>query len=270
MKLHKSLLTWSLLAALVAIATVACGFNDLDPADAPTQVVLRPTAENSADQPSPTHTPVVSPTNSPPLPTYPEGTLEVHGADGWLNSDPITIADQSANGKVVLVDFWTYTCVNCLRTLPFLREWHAKYSDNGLVILGVHTPEFEFEEDFGNVQEALIRENIQWPVVLDNEYETWNSFGNRYWPAKYLIGIDGQLTYRHFGEGAYVEAEHAIRDALTEAGWDVSDIPIGKIDSATRDPEANRITRELYGGYADVQKNTEREFPVVVLEPVRS
>ena len=89
MKLHKSLLTWSLLAALVAIATVACGFNDLDPADAPTQVVLRPTAENSADQPSPTHTPVVSPTNSPPLPTYPEGTLEVHGADGWLNSDPI-------------------------------------------------------------------------------------------------------------------------------------------------------------------------------------
>jgi len=248
MKLHKSLLTWSLLAAITAFAISACG-GDLDPANAPTQIVLAPTATPSGDAPEPTHTPVVTPTRPLPLPTYPDGILEVHGANGWLNSEPFTIAEQTASGKVVLVDFWTYTCVNCIRTLPFLREWHAKYSDNGLVILGVHTPEFEFEEDYNNVRDSLIREGIEWPIVQDNDYETWNSFGNRYWPAKYLIGIDGQLRYRHFGEGAYVEAEHAIRDALTEAGWDVSDIPLGTIDRSPRDPAANRVTRELYGGY---------------------
>jgi len=203
----------------------------------------------AANAPAPTHTPVVSPTHPPPLPTYPEGVLEIHGGNGWLNSEAFKIADKTAENKVVLVDFWTYTCVNCIRTLPFLREWHAKYADNGLVILGVHTPEFEFEEDYNNVQDALLREDIGWPIILDNEYETWNSFGNRYWPAKYLIGIDGQLTYRHFGEGSYVETEHAIRDALTEAGWDVTNIPIGSIDSSDRDPVANRVTRELYGGY---------------------
>jgi thiol-disulfide isomerase/thioredoxin len=248
MKPHKSLLTWSLLAAITAFAIAACG-GDLDPANAPTQIVVAPTATQSADSPEPTHTPVVSPTNPLPLPTYPDGVLEVYGGNGWLNSDPFTIAEQTADGKVVLVDFWTYTCVNCIRTFPFLKEWHAKYADNGLVILGVHTPEFEFEEDYNNVLDSLLREDIQWPIVQDNDYETWNSFGNRYWPAKYLIGIDGQLRYRHFGEGAYVEAEHAIRDALTEAGWDVSDIPIGTIDRSPRDPVANRITRELYGGY---------------------
>jgi thiol-disulfide isomerase/thioredoxin len=254
MKFKNSYKTWSALAALVVFAAVACG-GDLDPANAPTQIVVRPTSTITADTddavnaPRPTNTVIVSPTHSPPLPTYPDGVLEVHGGNGWLNSDGFKIADQTAASKIVLVDFWTYTCVNCLRTLPFLREWHAKYSDNGLVILGVHTPEFEFEEDFNNVKEALEREDIQWPVVLDNDYDTWNSFGNRFWPAKYLIGPDGQLRYRHFGEGAYVETEQAIRDALTEAGWDVSDIPIGNIDSPNRDPTANRVTRELYGGY---------------------
>lgn len=247
MKLTKLRLTLPALA-VIAFLFAACA-DDLDPSNAPTQVILQPTSAVSADQPDPTNTPAVRPTNPLPFPTYPEGVLEVHGGNGWINSDPFKIAEKTAENKVVLVDFWTYTCVNCIRTLPFLREWHEKYSDNGLVILGVHTPEFEFEENFENVQAATLRDGVTWPVVLDNEYETWNSFGNRYWPAKYLIGIDGQLSYRHFGEGAYVEAEHAIRDALTEAGWDVSDIPIGSIDSASRDPEANRITRELYGGY---------------------
>lgn len=247
MKFSKTMFVWSSLVAITAIAAVACG-GDLDPANAPTQVV-RPTATTVSDTPNPTSTPVVKPTNPLPLPTYPEGVLEVHGATGWLNSDEFKIAEKTAENKVVLVDFWTYTCVNCIRTLPFLREWHEKYSDNGLVILGVHTPEFEFEEDIDNVRDALVREDIQWPVVLDNEYDTWRSFGNRYWPAKYLIGIDGQLTYRHFGEGAYVEAEEAIRHALTDAGWDVSGIPVGSINSADRDPVANKVTRELYGGY---------------------
>jgi thiol-disulfide isomerase/thioredoxin len=248
MKLSKYSLILSSLVALTAIVAVACG-GDLDPADAPTQVVVRPTTEASADEPAPTHTPVVSPTHPPPLPTYPDGVLEVHGGTAWLNSEPFKIAEQTADNKVVLVDFWTYTCVNCIRTLPFLREWHEKYSDNGLVILGVHAPEFEFEKDFDNVHAAVVREDVGWPVVLDNEMDTWRSFGNRYWPAKYLIGIDGQLTYRHFGEGSYLETERAIQAALTDAGWDVSNIPLGTINSVDRDPVANRVTRELYGGY---------------------
>jgi hypothetical protein len=118
-----------------------------------------------------------------------------------------------------------------------------------LVILGVHTPEFEFEERSENVESAIAREGIEWAVVLDNEFETWRSFDNQYWPAKYLIGIDGQLTYRHFGEGSYVKTENAIREALTEAGWDVSGIPIGSTNSSGRDPVADRVTRELYCGY---------------------
>jgi thiol-disulfide isomerase/thioredoxin len=248
MKTRNSLLILSAAIALTLVAAVACG-GDLDPADAPTQVVVSAKATVSPDAPPATNTPVVKPTNPPPLPNYSPGVLEVHDIDAWINSEPFKIADRTANNEVVLVDFWTYTCVNCLRTLPFLKEWHAKYSDRGLVILGVHSPEFEFEEDFDNVQAAVEREGIEWPVALDNEMETWNSFNNRYWPAKYLIGIDGQLTYRHFGEGAYVEAEEAIRETLTEAGWDVSDIPIGSTNDSNRDPVANRITRELYGGY---------------------
>ena len=176
-------------------------------------------------------------------------TSRQYGIDSWLNSEPFTIAEKLADNHVVLVDFWTYTCVNCIRTLPFLREWQAKYADRGLVILGVHTPEFEFEKDYDNVKDAIEREGIEWAVALDNDFDTWNSFRNRFWPAKYLIGIDGKLTYQHFGEGAYVEAEQAIRDTLTEAGWDVSDIPIGSTNDSNRDPLATRMTRELYGGY---------------------
>mgnify|MGYP002639696075 CR=1 FL=1 len=248
MKFQNPLIPLVAITAVTALATVACG-GGLAPANAPTQVVVRPTSTMSTDASAPTQPPVISPTNHLPLPNYSEGVLEVHGGNGWLNSEGFTIADKTAENKVVLVDFWTYTCVNCLRTLPFLREWHSKYADSGLIILGVHTPEFEFEKDYSNVQDALSREVIGWPIVLDNDYETWNSFGNQYWPAKYLIGIDGQLTYRHFGEGSYVETETAIREALTEAGWDVSEIPTGTVDSSNPDPAANRITRELYGGY---------------------
>jgi thiol-disulfide isomerase/thioredoxin len=250
MKLPKSSLIISGLLAITAIAIIACG-DDFDPANAPTQVVVAPTSNiaDDADTPDPTSTPVIKPTNPLLLRNYSEGELEIHGDNRWLNSEPFTIAEKIAEGKVVLVDFWTYTCVNCIRTLPFLREWHAKYADHGLVILGVHAPEFEFEKDFDNVQEAVIRDDIGWPIVQDNEMDTWQSFGNRYWPAKYLIGLDGQLRYRHFGEGAYVETEQKIQEALTEAGWDVSDIPLGSINNADRDPVADRITRELYGGY---------------------
>ena len=247
------------LGLFLTFAAVACGNSDSpastdDSADAPPTAGLAAEPSQAPDtfgtiKPTSTSGPAPTPTASPPLPTYAEGVLELYGIEAWLNSEPFTIAEKRAQNKVVLVDFWTYTCVNCIRTLPFLREWHAKYADRGLVILGVHTPEFEFEKDYDNVRNAIARERIEWPVALDNDYETWDSFNNRFWPAKYLIGIDDQLTYRHFGEGAYIEVEQAIRDTLTEAGYDVSDIPIGSIDSAKRDPLANQVTRELYGGY---------------------
>jgi thiol-disulfide isomerase/thioredoxin len=260
MNSRKYVFSWLTLGILIAVAAVACSEGDsavFDPSGRPTQAAPAAQPTRAPETTEPTNSAVLTgtpvpkpePTNPPPLPTYPEGVLEVYGIDAWLNSEPFTIADKLTENHVVLVDFWTYTCVNCLRTLPFLREWHAKYADRGLVILGVHTPEFDFEKDYDNVREAVEREGIGWPIALDNDYETWDSFRNRYWPAKYLIGLDGQLTYRHFGEGAYIEVEQAIRDALTSAGWDVSDIPVGSIDSAARDPQADRITRELYGGY---------------------
>ena len=249
-KYSLSFLALAALAALVALATVACG-GESGTTEIPTQASVAERQTQIASTPNATNTPViviVTPTPVP-LPIYADGILEVHNNNGWLNSEEFKIAEKTADNQVVLVDFWTYTCVNCLRTLPFLREWQAKYSERGLVILGVHTPEFEFEKEIENVREAIEREGIEWPVVLDNDFNTWNSFNNRYWPAKYLIGIDGQLRYQHFGEGAYVEAEQAIRDALTEAGHDISDIPIGSIDNSDRDPIADRVTRELYGGY---------------------
>ena len=213
MKIRKHVLPWLTPGLLVAVAAVACGGSDspaANPTDVPppTGIAVQPTqAPGTSETVKPASAPVPTPVpfSRPPLPTYPKGVLELYGIDSWINSEPFTIEDKLAENHVVLVDFWTYTCVNCIRTLPFLREWYAKYADRGLVILGVHTPEFDFEKDYDNVTDAIAREGIKWPVALDNDYETWDSFRNRFWPAKYLIGIDGQLTYRHFGEGAYIE-----------------------------------------------------------------
>ena len=137
-------------------------------------------------------------------------------ASGWLNSQPLTAAE--LRGKVVLIDFWTYTCINCIRTLPYLRAWDEEYRDDGLTIVGVHAPEFPFERDAGNVAEAIEENGLRYPVVQDNDFGTWNAFGNQYWPAKYLIGADGEVRYVHFGEGSYEETEAAIRSLLEEAG----------------------------------------------------
>jgi len=175
--------------------------------------------------------------------------LELEGITAWLNTEPVTIEDLVAANRVVLVDFWTYTCVNCLRTLPFLREWHAKYKDLGLTIVGVHTPEFEFEKVKANVEKALSEHEIGWAVAQDNDYRTWNAFGNRYWPAKYLIGKDGEVRYTHFGEGAYVETEKEIRAALADFGYNVDSVPIGAVNEQIRDGKATTVTREIYGGY---------------------
>ncbi len=141
------------------------------------------------------------------------------GNQAWFNTPgerPLTLAE--LRGKVVLVDFWTYTCINCIRTLPFLKAWDERYRGRGLQIVGVHTPEFPFERDAGNVRDAIDQNDLRYAVAQDNEYSTWNAYGNQYWPAKYLIDARGQVRYTHFGEGDYEETEAAIRALLAEAG----------------------------------------------------
>ena len=173
------------------------------------------------------------------------------GIHTWINSDPLTL--EQLRGKVVLVDFWTYTCVNCIRTFPYLKLWHSRYADDGLVILGIHTPEFEFEKDYTNVLEATRENGIAWPVAQDNDFETWQAYNNRYWPAKYLIDRDGVIRYTHFGEGKYAETENEIRELLEEAGADLSDdveLPEDqKLDPAYLGALGGEVTPELYAGY---------------------
>lgn len=137
---------------------------------------------------------------------------EIIAGGEWFNSAPLKISD--LKGKVVLIDFWTYTCINCQRTLPYLKNWHEKYKDSGLVIIGIHTPEFEFEKEPKNVKKALSDFEINYPVVQDNNFATWNNYQNHYWPAKYLIDKNGSIVYSHFGEGNYNETEKAIQDLL--------------------------------------------------------
>lgn len=137
---------------------------------------------------------------------------ELKGIVGWINSPPLTM--EELKGKVVLIDFWTYSCINCLRTLPYLENWYAKYKDAGLVIIGVHTPEFVFEKDPKNVADAAKRLDVDYPIALDNDYQTWQAYHNNYWPAHYLIDKEGNIRMEHFGEGGYVETENAIRELL--------------------------------------------------------
>ncbi len=140
------------------------------------------------------------------------------GATAWLNSPPLTAKD--LQGKVVLVDFWTYTCINWLRTLPYVRAWAAAYRERGLVVVGVHTPEFTFEEDIDNVRMAVQARGITYPIAIDNNRAIWNGFGNHYWPALYFIDATGRVRDHHFGEGNYEESESRIRQLLAAAGRD--------------------------------------------------
>ena len=141
---------------------------------------------------------------------------EFTGIDHWLNSKPLTLAD--LRGKVVLVDFWTYSCINCIRTLPYVEGWYQKYASDGLIVVGVHSPEFAFEHDTGNVSAAIARFGITYPVAQDNEFSTWNAYSNEYWPADYLIDASGHIRAEHFGEGDYDGTEADIRALLQEAG----------------------------------------------------
>jgi len=163
-----------------------------------------------------------TPNQSPTQQTASEETAElpylgtmppIEGIDDWINTDPLTQDDLA--GKVVLVDFWTYSCINCIRTLPYLQSWQEKYADDGLVLLGVHAPEFAFEKVYENVFSAAVQYGLTYPIAQDNNHTTWRNFNNRYWPAKYLFDQDGNLRYYHFGEGSYEETEAAIQQLLS-------------------------------------------------------
>jgi thiol-disulfide isomerase/thioredoxin len=146
-----------------------------------------------------------------------EGELpSLSSATEWINSQPLTVA--GLRGNVVVVDFWTYTCINWLRTLPYVRAWAENYKDHGLVVIGVHTPEFEFEQDIENVRRAAKDLRVNYPIAIDNDYAIWSAFNNHYWPALYFVDAQGRIRHHQFGEGAYEQSEMIIQQLLTEAG----------------------------------------------------
>ena len=217
-----------------------------------------PAVDEPAEAPVATATP-----EPPPTPNYPGGALvggavgqqapEFAGISNWINSPALTM--ELLRGKVVLIDFWTYTCVNCIRTLPYLRDWHDKYSDKGLVIVGVHSPEFDFEKVTENVERSAGELGVRWPIAQDNDFYTWRSYSNRAWPAKYLIDQHGVIRYIRIGEGAYSRTEEEIRGLLEDIGADVSDVQLNSEADPQRDSRSRqadpalRLTREIYGGY---------------------
>ena len=178
---------------------------------------------------------------------------EFQDVTSYINSNGTKLSD--LKGKVVLVDFWTYSCINCIRTLPYLVDWNQKYSDKGLVIVGIHSPEFEFEKNVDNVKQAVTRFGIDYPVLLDNDKGTWNAFQNNYWPRKYLVDSEGYIRYDHIGEGGYVETENAIRSLLAESAGQQS-ISMASVNQTnlsvpdSQEVDFNQIkTPELYFGY---------------------
>ena len=201
------------------------------------------------------------PTAAPAAPVAPcEGTRggetgncapEFAGTQKWINSQPLLL--QELRGKVVLLDFWTYSCINCIRTLPFLQTWHERYADEGLVIVGVHTPEFEFEKVYDNVVQATKDMGVAWPVVQDNGRSVWDSYNNRFWPAKYLIDKDGVIQYRHFGEGRYAETEQEIRRLLEDVGAasEALAMPLPEDQQTATNPSdgERKRTPELFAGW---------------------
>ena len=180
-----------------------------------------------------------------------EGTMpELAGATGWLNTPPLT--REALRGKVVVVDFWTYSCINCLRALPYIRAWAAKYKDHGLVVLGVHAPEFAFERDPANVKKAVENMGITYPVALDSNLAIWQAFNNQYWPAHYFIDAEGRIRAHHFGEGEYDKSERIIQTLLAEAGY--KNVPGGIVDpdaegALAAADENNMQSPETYLGY---------------------
>ena len=176
----------------------------------------------------------------------PAGRLD--GSTGWINTAPLSQADLA--GKVVVYDFWTYSCVNCVRTLPYLRSWYDRYGRDGLVIVGVHSPEFDFEHSRANVEAATQRLGVTWPVALDNDKRIWDTFQNAWWPAKYVADREGHIRYRHIGEGGYRETEDVLRTLLAvDPASPRSAAPGARDDSDEASlPASEKITPETYLG----------------------
>jgi len=249
------LLTALAFSLAFAIALAAC--SSAPAASGPTPAPSIQSGQAADTQaPQPTGTPAQTAAEKPAPAAPAEDRMpapELADISGWINSAPFTLEAQ--RGKVVLVDFWTYTCINCIRTLPYLKSWHDKYADKGLVIVGVHTPEFKFEELRENVVKAVADYGIKYAVAQDNEYGTWEAFNNRYWPAKYLVDKNGFIRFTHFGEGAYDETEQRIRELLAEAGADLAMVAPGTSPGPEIDPSATQAapglttTRELYAGF---------------------
>jgi thiol-disulfide isomerase/thioredoxin len=171
----------------------------------------------------------------------------IQGIAAWINSPALNISQ--LKGKVVLVDFWTYSCINCIRSIPHLNAWYNAYGNNGLVIIGVQTPEFQFEHNISNVESAVKQFGIKYPVAVDNNYSTWDAYGNEYWPADYLIDKNGNIRYVVFGEGNYNQTEQVIRELLENANYTIqpnfTDVPLGVNFTGIGSPE-------MYFGYAEV------------------
>jgi len=180
-----------------------------------------------------------------------EGMLPpLSGAVQWLNSPPLTA--ESLKGKVVLVDFWTYSCINCLRSIPYVRAWAEKYKDQGLVVIGVHAPEFPFEKNIDNVKSAVARLKIDYPVAIDNDYAIWRAFNNEYWPADYFIDAEGRIRHHYFGEGDYAESEKVIQQLLAEAGkgnLPANVVSVSATGAEAASDEADVKSPETYIGY---------------------
>lgn len=193
-------------------------------------------------------------TNYPPAP-------ELSGIGGYINAgSDLTLAGLKSQKKVVLVDFWTFSCINCQRTIPYLNAWYDKYHDKGLEIVGVHSPEFQFEHDYANVQDAVGRFGIKYPVVLDNDFKTWSAFGNQYWPRDYLIDSDGKIRYDHIGEGNYDETEGQIQQLLDERAKKLGlgitiDKNMSQPAGAVYVDPSQVNTPEIYMGYMFARQN---------------
>ncbi len=179
--------------------------------------------------------------NNGPAPNF-------QGIASWINAPPLDLSQ--LRGKVVLVDFWTYSCINCIRTIPYLSAWYGKYGNNGLVVVGVHTPEFQFEKNYDNVLAAVKSFGIKYPVALDSNYGTWNAYNNHYWPADYLIDKNGNIRDTHFGEGGYNMTETLIQELLQNAGYKIN---LGNAATSANGKSVNFSqigTPEIYVGYS--------------------
>ncbi|MBM3935000.1 MAG: redoxin domain-containing protein [SAR202 cluster bacterium] len=258
----------SVLAAALAVLLVACGDNAM-PTPAPVFTPLPAATATPEVAPTPTFFPsesVNTPINPPfdaedaalldtthPLDGKP--APDFTGVSGWINTEPFSLAD--LRGRVVLLDFWTYTCINCIRTFPFVKSWHDRYRDVGLVVIGIHSPEFAFEKKYENVLKGTQDFGIEYPVVQDNDWAIWEAFRNTAWPGKYLIDAEGNVQQVTMGEGGYVAVEQGIRYWLQKAGYSVEHIRYTP-DDFILDPEIVREahaidredsrTRELYAG----------------------